>query len=140
MHLGIDPFVYFLLIFPGEYPVMDSSLLRSRYTRNHLAPVVQIKLDSAIHRINHNPVDIKVFSGETNCTIHWIEIYPLDSAIHLFNNWGQISTARISRSNDNEISFLNKSAHASHEIDEAFSLTYRKYFVFAENSRQKKTT
>ena len=46
MHLGIHPFVHFLLIFPGEYPVMASSLLRSRYTRNHLAPVVQ-KLDTA---------------------------------------------------------------------------------------------
>ena len=27
--------------------------------------------------------------GETNCAIHWIEIYPVDSAIHLLNNWGQ---------------------------------------------------
>ena len=27
---------------------------------------------------------------ETNCTIHWIEIYPLDSAIDLLNNWGQV--------------------------------------------------
>lgn len=64
----------------------------------------------------------------------------MDSGIHLFNNWGQISTARTIRSKDNEISFLNKSAHASYEIDEAFSLTHRKYFVFAENSRQNKTT
>ena len=27
---------------------------------------------------------------ETNCTIHWIEIYPLDSAIHLLNHWGLV--------------------------------------------------
>ena len=27
---------------------------------------------------------------ETNYAIHWIEIYPLDSTIHLLNNWGQI--------------------------------------------------
>ena len=81
-----------------------------------------------------------MLNGETICTIHWIEIFPLDSAIHLFNNWGQISTACTSRSNDNEICFLNKSAHASYEIDEAFYLTYRKYFVFAENLRQNKTT
>ena len=26
---------------------------------------------------------------ETNCTIQWIENYPVDSAIHLFNNWDQ---------------------------------------------------
>ena len=44
------------------------------------APVVQ-KLDSAIHRI---PV------RETNCAIQWIvRIYPVDSVIHLLNNWDQ---------------------------------------------------
>ena len=25
---------------------------------------------------------------ETNCAIQWIEIYPVDSLIHLLNNWG----------------------------------------------------
>ena len=25
---------------------------------------------------------------KTNCTIQWIEIYPLDSVIHLLDNWG----------------------------------------------------
>ena len=25
---------------------------------------------------------------ETNCSIHWIEIYPVDSVIHVLNNWG----------------------------------------------------
>ena len=44
-----------------------------------LAPVVQ-KMDSAIHRISIR---------ETNCTFQWIVIYPVDSAIHLFNNWHQ---------------------------------------------------
>ena len=34
------------------------------------------KLDSAIHNIK-----------ETNCAIHWIEIYPVDSTIHLLNDW-----------------------------------------------------
>ena len=47
------------------------------------APVVQT-LDSAIHRINHYPAD-----GETNCTIHWIEIYPVDSTIQHLKNRGQ---------------------------------------------------
>ena len=51
------------------------------------APVVQ-KMDSAIHRINHYPVD-KYGIRKTNCTIQWIEIYPTDSAIHLSSNWGQ---------------------------------------------------
>ena len=48
-------------------------------TEFYQAAVVQ-RLDSPIHWIS---------IGETNCTIHWIEIYLLDSAIHLFNNWGQ---------------------------------------------------
>ena len=28
---------------------------------------------------------------KTNCTIHRIVIYPVDSAIHLLNNWGQVN-------------------------------------------------
>ena len=27
---------------------------------------------------------------ETNCAIQWIVIYPMDSVIHLLNNWGLI--------------------------------------------------
>ena len=47
----------------------------------HQAPVVQ-KLDSAILRINHYPeISIK----ETNCFIHWIEIYPVDIHLSSFN-------------------------------------------------------
>ena len=46
-----------------------------------LAPVLQ-KLHSTIQQIN---------IGETNyCIIHWIEIYPVDNFIHLFNNWGLV--------------------------------------------------
>ena len=26
--------------------------------------------------------------SETNCVIRWIEIYPVDSTMHLLNNWG----------------------------------------------------
>ena len=29
---------------------------------------------------------------ETNCNIDWIEIYPIDSVIHLLNNWGQLDS------------------------------------------------
>ena len=43
-------------------------------------------MDSAVRRINHYPVDT---SCETDCAIQWIVIYPVDSAIHLLNNWGQ---------------------------------------------------
>ena len=51
----------------------------------YLAPVVQT-LDSAIHRINHYPAD----KCEVN---HWIEIYPVDSVVHLLNNWGLVDSA-----------------------------------------------
>ena len=54
--------------------------------QKQLAPVVQT-LDSVIHRINHYPEN-KTSIRETHCTIHWLEIYPGDSAIHLLNNWG----------------------------------------------------
>ena len=54
------------------------------------APAVQT-LNSAIHRINHHPAHDPAdkYLG-TNYAINWIEIYPLDSTIHLLNNWGQI--------------------------------------------------
>ena len=39
--------------------------------------------------IYHYPVDRWISIGETNYTIYWREIYPLDTAIHLLNNWGQ---------------------------------------------------
>ena len=47
------------------------------------APVVQ-KLDSAIHWITQ--LVLLVF-------IRWIVIYPVDSAIHCLNNWGQNGSA-----------------------------------------------
>ena len=50
-----------------------------------LAPVAQT-LDSAIHWITIQWIS----NWETNCTFHWIKIYPSDSAIHLLNNWGQL--------------------------------------------------
>ena len=43
-------------------------------------------LDSAIHQINHYQ---QTSFRKTNCVIYWIEIYPVDSAIHVWNNWGQ---------------------------------------------------
>ena len=32
----------------------------------------------------------RVIIMEDNCVIHWIVIYPVDSAIHLLNNWGLV--------------------------------------------------
>ena len=54
---------------------------------NLLAQVVR-KVDNAIHRINHYPVD-KLSVNKANHAIRWIVIYPVDSAsvIHLSNNW-----------------------------------------------------
>ena len=49
-------------------------------------PVVQT-LDIAIHQINHYLAD-KYY--RKYCTaIHWIEIYPVDSVIHLMNYWSE---------------------------------------------------
>ena len=45
------------------------------------APIVQ-KMDSAIHRLNRYPEDIR----KNKYAIQWIVIYPVDSAIHLSNN------------------------------------------------------
>ena len=46
------------------------------------------KLESAIHRI----ISIQWISiREASCTIHWIEIYAVDSAIHLWNNSDELS-------------------------------------------------
>ena len=53
-----------------------------------LTPVVQ-KVDNAIHRINHYPLDGAI--GFPNS-------YPWDSAIHLLNNWGQINNCPLDKS------------------------------------------
>ena len=54
-------------------------------TKSAQAPVVQ-KLDSAIHMINHYPVD-KIIR-ETYCAIQWMEINLVDSAISVFCTTG----------------------------------------------------
>ena len=43
--------------------------------RNHV-----ITFDSHLKTVLSN--------SETNCNIQWIVIYPVDSVIHLLNNWG----------------------------------------------------
>ena len=56
----------------------------------HQGPVVR-RVDSAIHRIN---LYLYVWIAQlvSLILIHWIVIYPVDSAIQLLNNWGQIET------------------------------------------------
>ena len=49
-------------------------------------PVVQ-KLNSIFHQIACSGY----WENQYYCTIQWIELYRVDSAMHLFNNWGQIS-------------------------------------------------
>ena len=61
--------------------------LRAKYEFKHieidllLAPVVQ-KVDSAIHQINLYPQD---------GAIAFPNIYPLDTDIHLLNNWDKLA-------------------------------------------------
>ena len=45
-------------------------------------------MDNTIHRINHYPV---INIRKTDCAIQRIEIYPIDSVIHLVNIWGQFN-------------------------------------------------
>ena len=52
-------------------------------------PVVPI-LDSAIHRINHYPVDSLI--DFRNTYPHWIAIYPVDSTIQRLNNRGLVDS------------------------------------------------
>ena len=51
--------------------------ITKRSNRNHV-----ITFDSHLK--------IALSNSETNCNIQWIVIYPVDSVIHLLNNWGQM--------------------------------------------------
>ena len=61
---------------------------------DNLAPVVQT-MDSAIRRINHYPLDNSI--GFASLYPLGILIYPVDSAIHLLNNWGQLVDSETGR-------------------------------------------
>ena len=69
--------------------IHQAPVVQKLHSAIHQAEVVQ-KLDNAIHRINHYPADKYIW--ETDCVIHWTEIYPSDNAIHLSNNWGQTNS------------------------------------------------
>ena len=67
----------------GFYVVGYMQILSKRL--NSQASVFQ-RLDSAVHRINHYPVDSVLISPLHSC---WIVIYPVDSAIQCLNNRDQ---------------------------------------------------
>ena len=78
----------YCVFFPKDKKLLELKLRRIASNPpnflGHLAPIVQT-LDSAIHRINHYVVDKYLFMRKTNCIIHCIGIYPVDSVIHLFD-------------------------------------------------------
>ena len=63
---------------------MERYSLLTMLQENDVAPVVQ-KVDNAIHRINHYPLDI-IAQLVLLAFIHWIVIYLVDSAIHALTN------------------------------------------------------
>ena len=67
----------------------------------HQASVVQ-RLDSTIHWINLYPVDSAILLVSP-ILISWIVVYPVDSAIQRFNNQGQINPNPV----DSAIGFPN---------------------------------
>ena len=71
------------------------------------APVVY-KLDSPTHRINHYPAVDKYWGGggEDNCTIQWIEIYPVDSVIHVLNMLFEVCSLKFITSKTDSSSYL----------------------------------
>ena len=60
-----------------------STHLNSRVLFQYLATVVKT-LDSAIHRMDH--IQWMSIRKKNNYIIHWVDIYPMNSAIHLLNN------------------------------------------------------
>ena len=56
-------------------------------TKARLAPVVKSLHRAILGIINIQQISIR----KINCGLQWIDIYPVDSAIHLLNNWGKVS-------------------------------------------------
>ena len=59
--------------------------------RGSCPPVVQ-KVDNAIQRVNHCPLDNAISFPNT---YRWIVIYPVDSPIQLLNNWGLVWNSQV---------------------------------------------
>ena len=82
------------------------------------APVVY-KLDSAIHRINHYPAVDKYWGGGGgNCPIQWIEIYPVDSVIHVFNMLFEVCSLKFitSKTDSSSKTDLHTGTHITRDI------------------------
>ena len=71
-----------------EFRRLNVRVLACTYVFSVLAPVVQ-KLYSAIHAINRYPED-KYYENQLHYPLD-SNIYPVDSAIRLSKNWGQVS-------------------------------------------------
>ena len=53
----------------------------------HLSRVLHLHVNRPVYKANRN--EHHLFSiSESNCIIHWIEICPVDSGIHLFEQLG----------------------------------------------------
>ena len=70
------------VIFPG-YALRNLKQI-STIINIFLTPGVQ-KVDSAIHRINHYPLDSALLVSLI--LMRWIVIYPVNTTIQLLNNW-----------------------------------------------------
>ena len=49
----------------------------------------------------------RIIIRETNCVIHWIVVYAVDSVIHLLNNWRHLESFLISLQFDSSAMLLN---------------------------------
>ena len=94
-------------------------MIKRRYYSNiydsypRLTPVVR-KVDNAIHRINHYPVDSAVCFVNTYPLDR--EIYPVDSVIQPSNNWAQVTGSikyREQMASGRQISFDRKYGEGS---------------------------
>ena len=78
----------------------------SSVDKAYQVPVVQ-KLDYFIQRVNHYPTD-KLSIRQTDCVIRWIEIYLVDSVIHLLNNWAGLSLQETRTEKEEQIDVLGE--------------------------------
>ena len=93
-----------------EVPSRTAQLLGvspwSSVNKAYQVPVVQ-KLDYFTQRVNHCPTN-KLSIGETDCIIQWIEIYLVDSVIHLLNNWAGLSLQETRTEKEEQIDVLGE--------------------------------
>ena len=78
----------------------------SSVNKAYQVPVLQ-KLGYFIQRVKHYPTD-KLSIRETDCIIQWIEIYLVDSVIHLLNNWAGLSLQETRTEKEEQIDVLGE--------------------------------